>query len=250
MKKIIRLLTIFIILSLIIQAEFEKLDKIEMKMFGYRVSKEKSLDERISALEVIIAGGISEGNIDVRINKISDFILKDGMFLSPSTKIGKIELFLFKNIEEKVPLLERVEKIESFLFKKIDNKQPISSRVTRIYGYVFETREEIILSGDIFKKKSGIKLKPLTDILSVQEGEEIYFTLLEDIKGIAKSGSKVRGKVLRIEKKEKSEILKVMIYEIINEELREINIYKKAEIILKDKRIEKGYEIEEIGIIG
>ena len=32
-----------------------------------------------------------------------------------------------------------------------------------------------------------------------------------------------------------------MIYEMINEELREINIYKKAEIILENNKLEIGF---------
>lgn len=250
MKKIIKFFVIFIILSYGVQAEFEKLDKIEIQMFGYKSAADKSLDERVSALEIIVTGESSEGNIDGRIKKISDFILNDGIYLSPLTKTGDIEWFLFKKRADKLPLIERVENIETFLFKKIDNKQSITARITRIYNYLLETREEIVLSGDIFKKKKKIKLNMLTDISKSEEGKEVFFTLAEDITGIAKSGSKVRAKVLRKEKKGKDEIIKVMIYEIINEELREINIYKKAEITVRENKKSSGYEIEEIGIIG
>ncbi len=250
MKKIVNYLILFFAITILLQADFEKLNLVEKSMFGYQVSTDKSLDERVSAVEIIISGGVSDGNIDGRIDKISDFLTNDGVYLSPATKIGKIEFFLFKKRAEKLPIIERVERVESFLFKKIDNKQPITSRLTRIYSYLFETREEIALSGDIFKKKSKIKLLILTNISEIKEGEEVFFTLGEDIKGVAKSGSKVRGKVLQIEKKDKKQVVKVMIYEMINEELREINIYKKAEIILENNKLEKGYDKEEIGIIG
>lgn len=250
MKNKIKILILFFTLSIFAMGEFEKLDIVEMKLFGYQVSTDKSLDERVEALERVVSGGRAEGNINSRIDKISDFLLKDGTYVSPATKIGNIERFLYKKRNDKEPILERVENVESFLFKKINNSQPLTSRITRIYTYLFETMEEITLNGDTFKIKSPVKLTPITDILSAKEGDEVFFLLKEDIKGSAKAGSKLRGKIIRKEKSENSEKLKIMIYEMVNEELREINIYKKLEIIIKDKKAESGYQIEDIGIIG
>ncbi len=250
MKKTVKILILFFAVSIFAKGEFEKLDNIELKMFGYQVSTDKSLDERVGAIEKILSGGISDGNINGRIEKIGDFLINDETYLSPSTKVGKVELFLFKNRYDKKPLLERVENIENFLFKKMENKLPITSRITRIYSYLFEIREEITLNGDLFKKKNKIKLNPISDLENSKEGDEIFFLLSEDIKGVAKSGSKIRAKVLRREKSEKNDKIKVMFFEMTNEELREINIYKKAEIIMVNKKVELGYEIEDIGIIG
>lgn len=118
MKKIVNYLILFFAITVLLQADFEKLNLVEKSMFGYQVSTDKSLDERVSAVEIIISGGVSDGNIDGRIDKISDFLTNDGVYLSPATKIGKIEFFLFKKRAEKLPIIERVERVESFLFKR------------------------------------------------------------------------------------------------------------------------------------
>ena len=244
------LILLFFIFTVLSYGEVSDIGKLENKIFGYNYENNKSVLERVEQLEYVVIGDTAEGNVFERINKMNQLIEKSGEYSSIEEKVAIIENFLFKKIETKKPILLRIETVEDFLFKKITNGVGLSQRLGTIYNFLFINRGEVLVETINFKKRAVLRIKPLFTKEDLKFKEKMYFEITKDSPGVAKRGSKVVAEIISTGEESGKSYGLFIIETLINEENKEIIIYKKVKVYFERENFENGFEVEEVGIIG
>jgi len=236
--------------------KFIGLRQIEEVIFGFNIENSgRSFEDRLSILEKRIVGNTSNDNILVRQRKLYVLIFLDGSYYSIMTKTDNLEDYLFQNRTKEKDLLTRVETIEEYLFGDRLGSEAIVDRVHHIYDYLLLKDSNFAVAAQFLQKTVGIiEIKAVRTYGSLFEGQTLEFNLEKDIEGVARAGSLVIGQVISREKGGllKDEKVVIVLRKIINEERREISIYKKIEITGNASKLffGKNVRIDELLIIG
>lgn len=236
--------------------KFIGLRQIEEVIFGFNIENSgRSFEDRLSILERRIIGNTSNDNILVRQRKLYDLIFLDGSYYSIMTKTDNLEDYLFQNRTKEKDLLTRVETIEEYLFGDRLGSEAIVDRVHHIYDYLLLKDSNFAVAAQFLQKTIGIiEIKAVRTYGSLFEGQTLEFNLERDIEGVARAGSLVIGQVISREKGGlvKDEKVVIVLRKIINEDRREISIYKKIEITGNTSKLffGKNVRIDELLIIG
>lgn len=239
-----------------VNTKFIGLRQIEETIFGFNIEKtDRSFEERLDILENKIVGNTSNDNILVRQRKLYDLIFLDGSYYSLMTKTDNLEDYLFQNRNKNQDLLTRVETIEEYLFGSRLESEAIVDRVHHIYDYLLLEDSNFASKAQFAQKNIGVmELKAVRTYGSLHEGQILEFNLERGIEGVANAGSLVVGQVISKEKGGlfKDEKVVIVFKKIINQERREIAIYKKLEITGNTSRLFFGkfVRIDDILIIG
>lgn len=236
--------------------KFIGLKQIEEEILGFNTENSgRSFEERLDILEKKIFGNTSNDNILVRQRKLYDLIFLDGSYYSLMTKTDNLEDYLFQNRRKDKDLLTRVERIEEYLFGSRLDSEAIVDRVHHVYEYLLLEDQNFAVKAQFLQKDIDvIEIKAVYKYGALQEGQVLEFNLEKDIEGIAKAGSIVMGQVIRRETGGlfKDEKIVIVLRKIINEDRREIAIYKKLEIEGNKSRLFFGrfVRIDDLLIIG
>lgn len=237
-------------------AKFQGIEYIEDRVIGMTlVGSGKSIEQRIDFLEDKIVGNRSNDNVLIRQRKIYDLVFLDGSYYSLNTKVDNLEDYMFQERYRELDLLTRIEKVEEYLLGFRKNKTSILDRINEIYQYLLISDKDFVKKGQFLKRQvDTIEIRPIKKYGSLELGEILEFNLEKEIEGIAKPGSIVIGKVISKTKGTlfDDEKVTILLGKIINEERREISIYKKLEINGNVQRVFGGkyVRIDDMLIIG
>lgn len=248
-KQFIILLMLFI--SMLLYSDFEKIEYMEIRFFGFELSSTNTYEDRIAALENKILGITSKGDPVERADKLYTLLFLDGEERSLVTKLRDLEISLLKESSEKREVLERLENLEQFLFKKIENQTSFSERIKRLEkeaGVLYKKDQKI----SNLSEMKNFRIRILNNPEKIKEGLIVIFELMDDIEGVALKGSKIYA---RVEKKRKKGIfrrkktVKLRFFKIVNLKKNEIvidKLYKlkeKKSKYLRRKKLELPKEI-------
>lgn len=269
MKKLFYILTVIILTYSIYGAnngivpyaqdentKFLGLKQVEETVFGFNTENSgRSFEKRLDILEKKVVGNISDDNILVRQRKLYDLIFLDGSYYSLMTKTDNLEDYLFQNRRKEKDLLTRVERMEEYLFGERLDSEAVLDRVHHIYEYLLLEDSNFAVKAQFLQKDIDlIEIKAVKKYGSLQQGQLLEFNLEKDIEGIAKAGSIVVGQVINKDPGGifKDEKVVIVLRKIINEDRREIAIYKKLEITGNTSRLLFGkyVRIDDVLIIG
>ena len=236
--------------------KFIGLRQIEETVFGFNIEhSDRSFEERLNILENKIIGNTSNDNILIRQRKLYDLIFMDGSYYSLMTKTDNLEDYLFQNRNKNQDLLTRVETIEEYLFGERLDSEAIVDRVHHVYDYLLLEDSNFASKAQFAQRNIGIiEIKTVRTYGALQEGQIIEFNLESGIEDVANAGSLVVGQVISKEKGGlfRDEKVVIVLKKIINQDKREIAIYKKLEITGNTSRLFFGkfVRIDDILIIG
>lgn len=227
-------LILFLCLSLISYAKFEKIEFMESKIYGFKLANEQyNFEERINNLEEKVMGRKGTENVFTRESKLYNLLFLDGKYYSINTKVNNLEDYLFKGIFDEKDFLTRIENIETYLYNEIDNNDDMVNRINKIYKYLLLKDSDFVLKAKFLKKQVGIiEIKLARQAQSLTEGSTIVFNLEKEIPDIAEAGSKVIGEIVSYERNSffKDDTMTIILSRIKNKSGRDIDIYKKIEI--------------------
>lgn len=245
-----------VVTTKVTNAKFQGIEYIEDRVIGFSLAGSgRSIEQRIDFLEDKIIGNRSNDNVLIRQRKLYDLAFLDGSYYSLNTKVDNLEDYMFQERYRELDLLTRIEKVEEYLFGYRKNSVSILDRINEIYQYLLISDTDFVKRGQFLKREvNTIEIRPIRKYGSLEVGEILEFNLEKEIEGIAKPGSIVIGKVISKTKGTlfDDEKVTILLGKIINEERREISIYKKLEINGNIQRIFGGkyVRIDEMLIIG
>ncbi|MBZ4682726.1 MAG: hypothetical protein PWP46_405 [Fusobacteriaceae bacterium] len=237
-------------------SKFQGINYLEKKVIGISMETSgMSYEDRIGFLEDRIIGNRSNDNILIRQRKLYDLVFLDGSYYSLNTKVDNLEDYIFQERDSELDLQTRIEKIEEYLYSDRKNGEALLDRINDIYSYLLITDKDFIKKGQFLKREIGvIEIRTVRNYGSLEVGEILEFNLEKDIEGIAKTGSLVIGKVISKTTGGlfTDEKVTIVLGKIINQERREISIYKKIELEGNVQRIFGGkyVRIDNMVIIG
>lgn len=214
--------------------KFKGISQIEKTVYGYDLENRlMSFEDRLSMLERKLFGNVSGDNVLVRQRKLYDLLFLDSSYFSLITKTDNLEDYLFQNRKTEKDLLTRVERVEEFIFGTRLEKDSLVSRVDNIYEYLLLKDQNFAVKAQFLQKEIDVfEIKAIKRYGSLQKDQILEFNLEKDIPGLARAGSLIVGQVISKKKSnffDDEEVI-IVFRKIINEENREIAIYKKLEL--------------------
>lgn len=245
MKKMIFMLFLLCISSIAF-SQFKKIPYMEKKILGFEyLNSERTFEQRLDLLERKVFGETSKDSLIKREEELYDLLFLDGKYFSPFTKVGNLEKYLFNKKNLDLDLLTRIEKLEENLYSEINNKNSVLKRITDLYSYLLLTKEDFINTNNYISDLELLEIKAIKKYKGLKKDQSLYFILKNDIDGVAKSGSLVIAKVISRKRRGifDDEKVIIVIQKIINEDKRELDIYKKIELIGNKRKLIGGDKV-------
>ena len=214
--------------------KFEGISRIEKTVLGYDLETSGlSFEDRLNMLEKKVFGNTSSDNVLVRQRKLYDLLFLDSSYFSLITKTDNLEEYLFQNRKKEKDILTRVERIEEYLFGTRLEKDSLVARIDNLYEYLLLRDQNFAVKAKFLQKEIDIfEIKAIKRYGALKLNQVLEFNLEKDIPGLAKAGSLVVGQVITKKKNSlfNDEEVVIMFRKIINEEGREVSIYKTLEL--------------------
>ncbi|MGM0508532.1 MAG: hypothetical protein ACQERZ_05135 [Fusobacteriota bacterium] len=147
-KRNIIMIFLFFLLNSFLFSEFEDVSNLEKIIYGFTYTNSKTLEAiptmevRMSNLEKKILGETGEGKIKLRAKKLIHFLYNDTKTKSIVTRLERLEIRIFSQINNRENILSRIENIEEKAYGKfLRNNGSIIDRLEKLESY-FEIKEE------------------------------------------------------------------------------------------------------------
>ena len=206
------------------------LDDLEKKVFGFVLDNDKSIEERIIALEKKSLGKSIKGNFENRLERLDNFIFKDGRGDSLESRVSNFELHIFSKIDRENDVITRLENIEFILKNRVENRLSFLERVEDLRVILNLSDDKWILREKVLNSLKSAWLEPTKIYSDLKLDEELQF-VLEDESDIVEM---LYAKVKKIYIKKKREIVELEFYLIETKSGEEITISRK--VILEGKK--------------
>lgn len=214
--------------------KFEDISKIEKTVLGYNLENSGlGFEDRLNMLEKKVFGNTSSDNVLVRQRKLYDLLYLDSSYFSLITKTDNLEEYLFQNRKKEKDITTRIERAEEYLFGTRLEKDSLVARIDNLYEYLLLRDQNFAVKAKFLQKEIDVfEIKAIKRYGSLKLNQILEFNLEKDIPGLAKAGSLVVGQVISKKKNNvfSDEEVVIMFRKIINEDGREVSIYKTLEL--------------------
>ena len=202
--------------------KFEGISRIEKTVLGYDLETSGlSFEDRLNMLEKKVFGNTSSDNVLVRQRKLYDLLFLDSSYFSLITKTDNLEEYLFQNRKKEKDILTRVERVEEYLFVTILEKDSLVARIDNLYEYLLLRDQNFAVKAKFLQKEIDVfEIKAIERYGALKLNQVLEFNLEKDIPGLAKKKNSLFN----------DEEVVIMFRKIINEEGREVSIYKTLEL--------------------